>query len=265
MDARAEDPPCLPESNPTHAAHHRLRVQGRVGALPLHVHTTFRAPWTVLFGPSGCGKSTLLHAMCGLTEGLKVEFSRHAGPGLWTTLQDAARNDPPERRALAYAPQQAALFPHLSVLENVSFALSVGKKSNRSSRCVDEAMVLFELEVLATRMPRDLSGGERQRVSLARALAVPQPKLVLLDEPFSGVDRTLRNRLLPRLRDWLASRNIPVISVTHDVDEVFLLGADVVHLGEGRVLAQGAPRDVLAEEVERVLEAILGQAPAEKI
>ncbi len=243
------------------AAHHRLRVQGRIGALPLHVHTSFRAPWTVLFGPSGCGKSTLLRAMCGLNAGLKVEFSRHDAPGVWTALQDASHSRPPERRALAYAPQQAVLFPHLSVLENIGFASAVRGLPSENTGGAREAIALLELEPLAKRMPRDLSGGERQRVSLARALAVPQPKLLLLDEPFSGVDRTLRNRLLPRMRDWLAERKVPVVSVTHDVDEVFLLGAEVVHLGEGRVLAQGTPREVLAEEVERVLEAVLGRTP----
>jgi ABC-type sulfate/molybdate transport systems ATPase subunit len=105
-------------------------------------------------------------------------------------------------------------------------------------------------------MPAQLSGGERRRVALARAFAVPNARLVLLDEPFTGLDRRLRDDLLPRMQAWLAIRGIPVLSVTHDVDEALLLDADVIRLENGRVLTQGSAREVLAGERDRLLEAL---------
>ena len=235
--------------------HHRLSVRGRVGALDLHFQASFTAPWTVLFGPSGCGKSTLLRAIAGLTQGLQVEFAR-AAARTWTTLEEHRHSMAPEKRQLAYAPQQAVLFPHLTVQENVAFGAGVRKATPATTAGVSEAVALFELEPFANRLPKELSGGERQRVSLARALAVPGVRLALLDEPFAGVDRALRDELLPRIVQWFAARQVPVISVTHDVDEVFLLQAEAIRLRDGRILAQGTPETVLADEAARVLRAL---------
>ena len=107
-----------------------------------------------------------------------------------------------------------------------------------------------------THRPTELSGGERRRVALARAFAVPNARLMLLDEPFTGLDRALRDELIPKMQAWLAVRNIPVLSVTHDVDEALLLNADVIRLEDGRVQAQGPAREVLAQERERQLAAL---------
>ncbi len=238
------------------AGHHRLSVRGRLGSLQVGVDANFDAPWTVLFGPSGCGKSTLLRAVAGLTTGLRVAVYRKAGADRWTALQDGDRSTPPEDRQLAYAPQQAALFPHLTVLENVAFASSIRGGTTSSRAMAADALALFDLRALARRLPRELSGGERQRVSLARALAVPDARLVLLDEPFAGLDRALRDTFLPPMQELLLTRHTPVISVTHDVDEVFLLGADVVRLRDGQVIAQGSPNNVLAEEAARMRRAL---------
>lgn len=192
--------------------------------------------------------------MCGFHPDWEVAFDRLLPRSGAQVLQGMATRLPPERRNLAYAPQQAALFPHLSVRDNIAFSEEL--RSSRSiSTLTQEVIQFMNLKSLLDRYPRTLSGGERQRVSLARALAVPEAKLLLLDEPFAGVDRTLRDDLLPTLRAWCAARDLPVVSVTHDVDEVFLLHAEVVRLNEGHVVAQGAPRAVLADEVERVQRA----------
>ena len=239
--------------------HHRLSVHGRAGSLPLAFEAAFSAPWTVLFGPSGCGKSTLLRAICGLTDDLSVQLSRHQGPGdTWITLQDDRLAVPPEARGQSYVPQQAGLFPHLSVRDNIAFAQTIRHRSSPAASPVDEVIALLQLETLTGRRPQQLSGGEQQRVSLARALAVPDARLVLLDEPFAGVDRALRDHLLPRVQAYLAQRSVPVISVTHDVDEAFLLGAEVIRLHDGQNSAQGPASVVLATEAARIVQLLTG-------
>ncbi|MGI4826829.1 MAG: ATP-binding cassette domain-containing protein [Janthinobacterium lividum] len=240
--------------------HTRLSVQGSVGPLSLHFEAEFSAPWTILFGPSGCGKSTLLRAICGLGGKLSVHCAVASQPGnIWTSLQDEGHSVPPEQRQLSYAPQQAGLFPHLTVGENIAFAQKLRRGASPRPGLTENAIALFELEPLLARRPQQLSGGERQRVSLARALAVPDARLVLLDEPFAGVDRALRDHLLAKVKAFLADRQIPAISVTHDVDEAFLLGAEVIRLHAGRNTAQGPASRVLAAEAARTVELLTPQ------
>jgi molybdate transport system ATP-binding protein len=219
----------------------------------MHLSTRFdlSAPWTVIFGPSGSGKSTILRALGGLVAEATVSFDRTTvdAPDVWMPLAGLASHC----RSLAYAPQHAALFPHLSVAENVSFPYEVCAEPPGDSSLVDEAMSLFSLHALADRMPGQLSGGERRRVSLARAFATPHARLMLLDEPFAGLDRALRDELLPAMQRELAKRKLPVLSVTHDVDEALLLNAEVIRLEAGNVTAQGLARVVLAEERSRLL------------
>ena len=225
--------------------HHRLRVAGARGAVRLDVSLELSAPWTVIFGPSGSGKSSLLRAACGLLSELDVEFRRREGGG-WVDVGAMAVH----RRGLAYAPQGAAVFPHLSVQENVAFAGATKDE-------VDAALSFFVLSGMRQRQMRELSGGERQRVSLARAFAVPGARLMLLDEPFSGIDKGMRNDLLLRLREHTEALGVPVISVTHDVEEALLLEAEVVRITAGRVAGRGAAAVVLAEECAR-MRAVLG-------
>lgn len=224
------------------APHHRLRLHSPGAPIPFSLDLTFAAPWTVVFAPSGTGKSTLLRLMAGLSPDPAFHFERLRG-----SSSIPLHSLPPERRAIAYAPQHASLFPHLTVAQNVAFASEVRGKS---AGC--DPLQLLGLSHLAHKRPHTLSGGERKLVSLARALAVPNALLLLLDEPFSGVDRPTRDAFLPTLQAFAAARNLPVLSVTHDMEEALLLQAEVVRLGAGTVMAQGPARQVLAEEIARM-------------
>jgi molybdate transport system ATP-binding protein len=220
----------------------------------IDVATEFAAPWTVIFGPSGSGKSSLLRAACGLVPQLEVEFRRWEN-GEWLEVQGPSRHMPTAWREIAYAPQGTAIFPHLSVRQNIEFGMrSRGVKD--TDGFVDAAIETFSLGPLLKRMPRELSGGERQGVSLARAFAVPHAKLMLLDEPFNGIGRTMRDALLPRMRDRLAKLGVPAISVTHDVEEAILLDADVLRLDAGKPIARGHALYVLDEERRHMRKAL---------
>jgi molybdate transport system ATP-binding protein len=174
---------------------------------------------------------------------------------LQPTITDLSAK-PPHKRSLAYAPQDAALFPHLTVRENIRFPFQVHAEPLLGFTLVEDAIDLFHLHTLAERLPHSLSGGEAQRVALARAFATPSACLLLLDEPFAGLDLALRDELLPAMQHWTRDHNIPVLSVTHDVDEALLLHADVIRLDHGRVLAQGPAAEVLAPDRDRLLAAL---------
>ncbi|HEY1743289.1 MAG TPA: ATP-binding cassette domain-containing protein [Granulicella sp.] len=245
----------MAEATSLKTPHHRLAVHRQLGPLRLDVDLTLSAPWTLIFGPSGSGKSSLLRAACGLLDHNGVEFARHDTTGQWLSLSTAATH----RRSLSYAPQNSTLFPHLTISENVLFPSQSARSDSNHEPLVEEVLELFEVRTYADRLPRELSGGERQRVNLARAFAVPDAKLMLLDEPFSGVDRAMRDALLPRMQEWLIQHGIPVLSVSHDVDEALLLGAEVVVLNLGSVVRQGPAQKILNEERTRILQ-ILGPA-----
>ena len=231
-----------------HPWHHMLHAHFTLGALTLGVDAGFSAPWSILFGPSGSGKSSILRALSGLLRSVPSTVIRHV-EGLSVNLTSL----PPSGRAMAYAPQHAAIFPHLTVRQNIAFSATI---RHQPTTLAGEAIALFDLAPLADRSPERLSGGERQRVNLARAFAVPEAKLMVLDEPFTGLDLKLRDQLIPRMQQFLTARNLPCISVTHDVDEALLLNAEVLRIDAGRVLAQGQARTVLAEERTRLLDSL---------
>jgi molybdate transport system ATP-binding protein len=225
-------------------------VAAKLGALQIYAGMKLAAPWTILFGPSGSGKSSILRAACGLIPNASVELARSV-PGGWEAIQTLRSSVPTRLRNLAYAPQGAVLFPHLTVRQNVAFATDIRHQPQAPS--TDAALELFNLTPLAHRLPRDLSGGERQRVNLARAFAVPASQLILLDEPFTGVDRSLRDLLLPRMQQHALERKIPVLSVTHDIEEALIVNAEVIRLEQGLIVAQGPASKVLADERARML------------
>jgi iron(III) transport system ATP-binding protein len=190
---------------------------------------------TALLGPSGCGKTSLLRAVAGFAElagGAVVLAGRTvAGDGRWV---------PPERRQLGMVFQEGALFPHLTVRDNVHFGLR--EHPRPEARC-REVLALVGLEELSGRYPDELSGGQQQRVALARALA-PAPGLVLLDEPFANLDATLRGRLREEVRAILQRAGATAVLVTHDQEEALSVADRVAVMARGRVLQVGPPEEV---------------------
>jgi molybdate transport system ATP-binding protein len=196
---------------------------------------------TCVMGPSGAGKSTILSAVAGL---VVPDAGRIAlGGELWL---DRARgiDVPVHARRLAYVFQGLALFPHLTALGNVGYGMPAVARPERRAK----ALALLErlgVGHLARRRPRTYSGGEAQRVALARALA-RSPRLVLLDEPFSALDRALRAQLSTLVRELANELGVPVVHVTHSVAEARRLADQVIRIERGKIVARGRPDDVLA-------------------
>lgn len=234
--------------------HHNVQLDCQLGALHLRIGATFEHPWSILFGPSGSGKSSVLRGLCGLLPNSRSRIVRGDPPDQHHNID--LTHIPPRDRRIAYAPQQPSLFPHLTVASNITFAQKSSHSSTRSEEKIAEAIKLFRLEDLLHRYPRNLSGGQQQLVNLARAFCVPAPKLMLLDEPFAGIDRPLRDAILPELRESLRLSGIPVVSVTHDVEEAFLLKAEVFWIEAGRIHAQGYVSKVLADERLSILNSL---------
>jgi iron(III) transport system ATP-binding protein len=182
----------------------------------------------VLIGPSGCGKTTLLRAIAGLERASAGQI-RLAGQ----TVSSAAEHTPAEARRIGMVFQDYALFPHLSVAGNVAFGLQGLPKAQRQAR-VAEVLTLVGLSAAAELYPHELSGGQQQRVALARALA-PQPRLLLLDEPFSNLDIELRERLAHELRAILKAAGATALFVTHDQLEAFAIGDVIGVMHEGHL------------------------------
>ena len=195
---------------------------------------------TILFGPSGAGKSTLLDCVAGL---VRPEEGRIA-LGEKILFDAETRVDlPPQRRKMGYLFQSPALFPHMSVEENVAYGLDQLPANVRQGH-VTEILEAFRVEGFRTRKPGEISGGEAQRVALARAL-VTEPRLLLLDEPLTGLDAELKSSIVDDLRAWNAAKRIPILYVTHSREEVDALGERVIALENGNVVSSGAPMDVL--------------------
>jgi ABC-type sugar transport system ATPase subunit len=217
---------------------------------------------TVVIGPSGSGKSTLVQLLCGLlhpSEG-RIRFDGEDVTGI-----------PTERRDVGVVFQSYALFPHLTVRENIAFGLRTGRRrySLRTSRRrptrrhmeerVWDAAALLSLERLLDRKPSQLSGGEQQRVALARAVA-PRPSLLLLDEPLSALDARLRRTVRTELAALLRKLGTTAFYVTHDQEEAMLLADHLVVLHEGRVVQAGDPLDLYRRPATPFVASFLGEA-----
>jgi molybdate transport system ATP-binding protein len=223
-------------------------IEHTLGDLSLRIRCALSAPWTVLFGPSGAGKTSLLRVVGGLT---RPERGRVILDGRTLVETEKGVWVPPAERGIGFVTQQPALFPHMDVTGNVAFGLP-GLSGRASGERVEEMLRLFHAGHLARRRPADLSGGEKQRVALARALA-PEPRLLLLDEPFNGLDADLKAGILEQLTAWLAERNILALYVSHDVTEVFQTAADVMVIESGQIKAHGPAQVVLAVRREQLL------------
>jgi len=191
-----------------------------------------------LVGPSGCGKTTLLNTLAGFIgqSAGTIEIDTGALEKIKISPDNLL---PPEQRNIGMIFQDYALFPHLTVSENICFGLKKIAKAEQTLRC-EELLTLLELTEFSARYPHQLSGGQQQRVAIARALA-PQPSLLLLDEPFSNIDARLRNELMIEIRQLLKRLGMTAIFVTHNKDEVFTFADKIAVMHQGKVLQVGAP------------------------
>jgi iron(III) transport system ATP-binding protein len=215
--------------------------------------TAFPGELLTVIGPSGCGKSTLLRLVAGLerpTAGsITIAGAVVAGPRGWV---------PPERRRVGLVFQDHALFPHLDVARNVAFGLDRLPRGERRAR-VAEVLDLVRLGGLAGRYPHELSGGEQQRVALARALA-PRPAVVLLDEPFSSLDETLRGQVRADTVAVLRATGTTAVLVTHDQTEALSVGDRVVVMNQGVIEQSDTPVRVFESPATRFVASFMGDA-----
>jgi molybdate transport system ATP-binding protein len=221
----------------------RIRKQfGAATSRSFALNISFSAPAgiTILFGASGAGKTTLLDCIAGLQT--PDQGSIAAGD---TKLFDseAGVHLPPQRRNIGYLFQTLALFPHMTVQQNVKYGLASLDRLEQEQRS-SEVLESFHIASFGRRRPGEISGGERQRVALARTL-VTRPRVLLLDEPLTALDAVTKASIIDDLRAWNQRLRIPILYVTHDREEVYALGERVIVLESGRLIAEGTPHDVL--------------------
>ncbi|HEX7254992.1 MAG TPA: ABC transporter ATP-binding protein [Gaiellaceae bacterium] len=208
-----------------------------------------RGEFVALLGPSGCGKTTLLRLIAGFEQPdagtIAIDGRRVAG-GTWV---------PPQRRHVGMVFQDYALFPHLTVADNVGFGLA---RNGRAAR-VAGALELVGLSGLERRYPSELSGGQQQRVALARALA-PRPAVVLLDEPWSNIDPLLRSSMRDELCEILRAADVTTVLVTHDREEAFSLADRIAVMHDGSIAQSGAPEEIYFRPATRWVAEFVGAA-----
>ncbi len=213
--------------------------------------SVMRGEILALLGSSGCGKTTMLRMIAGLetVDGGCIEVDGDLVAG-------AGRHEPPERRRIGMVFQDYALFPHLSVGKNVGFGLARGSDHRRR---IDEALELVGLGGFADRLPQDLSGGQQQRVALARALA-PQPKILLMDEPFSNLDPDLRVSVRGEVRDILKAAGATAVLVTHDQEEALSMADQVALMMRGDIVQAADPETLYRYPVSREVAGFVGDS-----
>jgi iron(III) transport system ATP-binding protein len=205
-----------------------------------------------LLGPSGCGKTTVLRAIAGFQAVTSGEIRLNG-----KVVSSPNVRIPPEQRNLGMVFQDYALFPHLTVTENIAFGLRHHTAAARQKN-VDRLLELIGMEGYGQRYPTELSGGQQQRIAVARALA-PEPTLLLLDEPFSNLDVELRERLAIDVRDMLHAQNATAIFVTHDQHEAFVMGERIGVMNEGRLLQWETPFNLYHEPADRFVADFIGK------
>jgi spermidine/putrescine ABC transporter ATP-binding subunit len=208
-----------------------------------------RGELMTLLGPSGCGKTTMLHLIAGF---LTPESGEIAIDGRQVT------DIPTYRREIGIVFQNYALFPHMNVAQNVGYGLRMRRIDRREiERRAADALALVKLAGVNDRMPRQLSGGQQQRVALARALVI-RPKVLLLDEPFSALDRNLRSAMQVELKDIQRKLGVTTIFVTHDQSEALSLSDRIAVIADGRVRQLGAPGDIYRRPADRFVASFIG-------
>ena len=206
-----------------------------------------------LVGPSGCGKSTLLRSIAGLIE---PEAGTITLGGV--LVDDGKRRLPPEQRSAGLVFQEHALFPHLSVDDNVGFGLRELSGAGKQAR-IAEMLELVDLADLGERYPHELSGGQRQRVSLARAMA-PGPDIMLFDEPFASLDPNLRVQLRHQVSEVLRETQTPAVFVTHDQREALAMGDRIAVMNHGKIEQVGSAEQIFHSPTNQFVGAFMGEA-----
>ena len=202
-----------------------------------------------LLGPSGCGKTTALRLIAGFDDPDSGSITVASSP-----VYDESVSVPPDKRRVGMVFQEGALFPHLTVEQNIAYGLS--REDNRSER-VAEVVQLTGLEGLTQRMPYELSGGQQQRVALARALA-PRPELLLLDEPFSNLDPGLREQVRRDVMSILRDSGMTAVFVTHDQEEAMYVGDTIAVMNRGRIEQQGTPEEIFHRPRSKFVAEFIG-------
>lgn len=207
---------------------------------------------TCLLGPSGCGKSTTLRMIAGVE--MQDSGTIHVDGAL---ICDTIFRVPPERREIGLMFQDFALFPHLSVADNVGYGLR-GTKASKRMR-IEELLERVDLLRFIDGYPHQLSGGEQQRVALARALA-PKPRIMLMDEPFSGLDNRLRDGIRDETLSILKEEDTAVLLVTHEPDEAMRMADEIALMRDGQIVQQGAPYNVYTRPIDRAAVSFFSDA-----
>jgi molybdate transport system ATP-binding protein len=230
-----------------------LQIEKRLPGFQLQAEFCCDAGIIVLFGPSGAGKSLTLQCLAGT---VRVDQGRIIVDG--QTLYDGARKIvvPPQSRQIGYVPQSYALFPHMSVEENIAFGL---RRLDRpeAGKTVAGLVEMLHLSGLEKRRPHELSGGQQQRVSLARALAI-KPRLLLLDEPFSALDAAIRDTLKKDLLQVQRLLGVGILLITHNVADTYALANNVAIYAQGRVLQVGPPDEVFRHPASAEVAQVTG-------
>src|SRR5215216_389151 len=219
----------------------KVNIEKRLATFNLSVQLEVGAEILVLFGPSGAGKTQTLNAIAGLMTPDAGEITLDGTVFFRSSVaRSPTLNLPARKRHVGYVFQQYALFPHFSALENVASALWRQPRARERAEALLERMRLVEL---ANRYPHELSGGQQQRVAIARALAM-EPRVLLLDEPFSALDSEIRKRLHDDLLRLQAEAELIVIYVTHNLEDAFTVGHRMAVVRNGTIERTGAPRDI---------------------
>jgi molybdate transport system ATP-binding protein len=230
-----------------------VKLLKRVKGFTLDVEWEIGNEVAVLFGSSGAGKSMTLQLIAGLMEP-DAGFIRSNGSIFFDKISGI--NIPPQQRSFGYVFQDRVLFPHMTVRENIAYGLKGNSREERNTR-VSDMIRLFRLEGLENKPPSEISGGQKQRVALARAL-IERPKALLLDEPFTALDSSLRFEMRKLLQEVRNKFDIPVVLVTHDFDDAYLLGNHILIYIDGRVEQVGERDDIFQKPRSRRVAQFLG-------
>ena len=240
-------------ANPTLSARIRKSFSATERPFSLDVDFSAASGFNILFGPSGSGKTTLLDCVAGLA----VPDAGRIVLGERVLFDAGSRvSIPVAKRGVGYVLQDLALFPHLTVEQNTEYGLAHLPRSVRRQRTAT-MLQEFQIEHLREQPPGEISGGERQRVALARAL-VTDPWVLLLDEPLAALDAPTKSKIIEDLRRWNQAHRIPILYVTHAREEVLALGERVLMMEEGRIIAQGAPHEVLGAPLQETVAQLAG-------